>query len=115
MISVKKLRFSSCPTAKVSRQGPQRTALEHSLGYNEQSCPSCVFLCVLKVSYPWEHLEEGCSILDIYFYIQVCGLSTTPPSAFKALFGTGKTLPFSTPCGMHTLNIISVHMLTLFN
>ena len=50
MISMKKLRFSSCPRAKVSHQGPQRTALEHSLGYNVQSYLSCVFcVCVWSI------------------------------------------------------------------
>ena len=63
MISVKKLRFSSCPRAKVSCQGPQHTALEHSLGiYNVQCCLSCVFFFV----HAWSIISLGTSWIRMF-------------------------------------------------
>ena len=66
MISMKKLRFSSCLRAKVSRQGPQRTALEHSLGYIVQSYLSCVFCVCLKY-----HILGNILNKDVPFYMYI--------------------------------------------
>ena len=106
MISVKQLRFSSCPRAKVSHQGPQCTALEHRLGYNVQSCPCCVF-CVCA----WSIISLGTSWIMmfhsryIFLYIGMW-VEYNPSSCFLSTVWRWENITvFNAACGMHALSI----------
>ena len=114
MISVKKLRFSSCPRAKVSHQGPQRTALAHSLGYNVQSCPSCVFFVCA-----WSIISLGTSWIRtfhstyIFLYIGMW-VDYNPSSCFQSTVWHWENITIAIFSNLTKIEV-EVEVITVFN